>query len=435
MTAPERLDRDLRTELADIAAPRYPDYIDDVLARAVRDPQRPAWTFPERWLPMSVHVRRTALAPTLPLPSLVLLLVLALLIGAVLVLAGSQRRPAPPYGPAANGVVALAVDGDIVAHDLAAGTDRILVGGPEIDVYPTFSRDGTRLAFFRLTDGGSPLSLMVADADGGNVRSLIGPVHDISAAWSPRSDELAVVVDEGGLPTLSVIPVDGGPGRSLDTGDVAPVMGSIEWRPPDGRELLLVGRSGTDYAIYAVTTGSDAPGIRRLTEPDTADAYSFGGALAPDGSRLAYVRGVEPLRIHLVDLDMGSDRVFGEGLAALPYDIGSTTHQGAPMFSPDGSRLVFGRYWDEHDGTINHQVFAASADGDGSDAVAIGPLHRSQSGHDPFGVAVAPDGTRVLIQMNDAPETWLADPRGGAPEELPWGLRVEDRPDWQRIAP
>ena len=32
----------------------YPDYIDDVLATTAQRRQRPAWTFPERWLPMDI---------------------------------------------------------------------------------------------------------------------------------------------------------------------------------------------------------------------------------------------------------------------------------------------------------------------------------------------------------------------------------------------
>ena len=42
------------------AAPARPDYLDDIVAQARRTRQRPAWTFPERWLPMTIALRPAA---------------------------------------------------------------------------------------------------------------------------------------------------------------------------------------------------------------------------------------------------------------------------------------------------------------------------------------------------------------------------------------
>jgi hypothetical protein len=51
MTAVTRLERDLPAILGDLSAGPAPDYLDDVFGRTGRSRQRPAWTFPERWLP------------------------------------------------------------------------------------------------------------------------------------------------------------------------------------------------------------------------------------------------------------------------------------------------------------------------------------------------------------------------------------------------
>ncbi len=85
MSALDRFDRDFAEALADLAGPRTPDYIDDVLVRAVSRRQRPAWTFPERWLPMSVLTRRLPLFPALPARTVSLLLILLLLLAATIV--------------------------------------------------------------------------------------------------------------------------------------------------------------------------------------------------------------------------------------------------------------------------------------------------------------------------------------------------------------
>ena len=78
-------------------------------------------------------------------------------------------------------------------------------------------------------------------------------------------------------------------------------------------------------------------------------------------------------------------------------------------------------------------MWAASIASDGADAVAIGPVHRSQAGHNPFWQAVAPDGENVLVVENDTNVAWLADPTGGQLEsvELP---QLGDPPSWQRLA-
>ena len=98
MTAEQRLDRDLPGILGDLAVGPYPDYIDDVLATTAQRRQRPAWTFPERWLPMADIASRPAFAPRMPWRTIaVALLTLALIVGAAVAYVGAQRR-APAAG-------------------------------------------------------------------------------------------------------------------------------------------------------------------------------------------------------------------------------------------------------------------------------------------------------------------------------------------------
>lgn len=138
-----------------------------------------------------------------------------------------------------------------------------------------------------------------------------------------------------------------------------------------------------------------------------------------------------------MDLESGEARYWGGSLPEFT-DSRSPEHWGFPVFSPDGTRIAFGRYWDEAwdnpIATINGQVFVASVAGDGDDAVAVSELHRGWAGEAPFGYSFAPDGRHVIIQLSDVEETWLADPDGGAPQRLEWGA-VMDPPNWQRLAP
>ena len=80
-----------------------------------------------------------------------------------LAIVGSQRRVPAPFGPAANGVVVYATaSGDIATVDPATGLTTTIVAGPEPDRAPTFSRDGTRIAFIRQVAGGD--EVYVVDA-------------------------------------------------------------------------------------------------------------------------------------------------------------------------------------------------------------------------------------------------------------------------------
>ena len=54
MTTDRRFESDLSDLLAELAPRRTPDYRDDVVRQTARTRQRPAWTFPERWLPVDL---------------------------------------------------------------------------------------------------------------------------------------------------------------------------------------------------------------------------------------------------------------------------------------------------------------------------------------------------------------------------------------------
>src|SRR5258705_7065046 len=66
MTSFERFENRLPAMLDELAVPRLPDYADDLFARTAATRQRPGWTFPERWLPMSTITARLAAGPRVP---------------------------------------------------------------------------------------------------------------------------------------------------------------------------------------------------------------------------------------------------------------------------------------------------------------------------------------------------------------------------------
>ncbi len=167
MSGDLRLERNLPGILADLGAGPAPDYTDLLLARTAGTRQRPAWVFPERWLPMDV-LAPPAVTTRLPSARRVALVgSVALLIAAIVglaLLAGSERRLPPAFGPAGNGLVTWADGGRIIVADPVERTTQVIA--VDSGDRPRFSPDGTRIAYLRTVTGG--VDIVVASSTGRN---------------------------------------------------------------------------------------------------------------------------------------------------------------------------------------------------------------------------------------------------------------------------
>jgi Tol biopolymer transport system component len=434
MTAADRFDRLFADMLADVAQPAYPDYIDDVLDQATRGSQRPAWTFPERWIPMRTLTESVPFAPRLPWRTLGVAALLLLIAAIVAVAVGTRQRLAPPYGLAANGQIAYMVDGDIYLRDAIDGQPRLVIGGDALDVYPFFALDGSKLAFIRVDREGTDTApeigrLFVAKADGTDAHAVFGPTTLLDAAWSPTGGEIAVVDDADGTRQLSIVDVASGEIREIPFDGT--ILGRVFWRPPDGHELVFLARTNL-LAPGFYTLATDGTAARRITSEGTTIPETGNIELTPDGRSIVYMNMSQAFNIRLVDIESGQISVFGRELPPLTP---GPAYAGGVQVSPDGTKLVFGRYWDG-DGVanlINHQLWAGSLASDGADAVAISPVIRSQGGVDPFLVQLAPDGSQILINHLETDETWVRDYAGRDVDSINWGIFYDT--DWQRTAP
>jgi Tol biopolymer transport system component len=391
-----------------------PEYLDDILGRTARIRQRPGWTSIERWPPMDITARRTVIPSRFPLRTVALFAILALLLAAVVAVGiGSRPQRLPtPFGPAANGLIAYgATDGDIRAFDPLTGASRPLIAGPTIDQAPVFSPDGSRFLFTRVEDGTNLVRVMVAAADGSEVRVASGFTQPDSSAWSPDSTRLALVEVIGAGDTLTVYSLDGTPPLRL------PVEGTLEhltWRSTS--ELVFQGNIRGTYGLYVV--GVDGTPPRPILPPTANEADWIQPVVSPDGSEIAYTKWVDGATIRIVDIDSGADR-------RVQYE-GANLGDGWPTaWSPDGARLVFSRWT----GTANRLAVGSVT---GGRVVEMGPTF--PDGTNGATGVFSPDGRHVVAQYGQSPgEIWLLDAVGGAGERV-----VTDAPNlgsWQRKAP
>lgn len=426
MTPIDRFERQLPGALTDLADPRTPDYFIDILGLTARTRQRPAWTSLERWLPMDIATARVPMTRfpwrTVGVLALVGLLALAALAAVV----GSRPTLPSPFGPAANGLIAYDEAGQIHTLDPDTGDRTLLLSEQETDLAPVFSRDGSRLAFARVTTGGS--QLVVAAADGSDVRKvtpepLVG-LRDWS--FSPDGRSIVALASIDGRPQIVVAAADGD--ASVQSFDVGATLddGAPQYRPTEGDEIAFVGlEAGQPHrGIYGLdpSTGD----VRAIIPPRASqDIHAF--AWSPDGSQLLYgahdpTSEVISARTYVMSADGTDDRRLDQHPDAI-----ADFHV---AWSNDGTRIIIGR------------IFSP----EGAAQYAVVPVDGRDLGVElecpPAGVAGGCEGwawspdDRTLVGLltggSSGRARLLADPLTGKTQVVDWPTSAVD---WQRRSP
>jgi Tol biopolymer transport system component len=412
MTDFDRLEPRLPALLADLAAARVPDYVDDMLQKTARTRQRPAWSSFERWLPMDVARPAPFRAPSLR--PLVIIAILGILIAAsALAFAGSRPRLPAPFGPARNGAILFSTtEGDILAADPATGTTTAVVTGPAHDQDPWVSPDGSRVLFQRVSNQGT--ALLVANIDGSGLREVL-PAGTLGRwiEWSPTGDRIVI----SGFDNTDPAQLIDVAGRSSTTIDAGFEIKQAVWRPGH-EQLVLTGDKAGKHGFWLVNP--DGTGLRQIPASPAAINEA---SLSPDGSLLAYATwedgpGLQG-RIHVVDIDSGRDRL-------LTRDLSDGYTWLSPQFSPDGRTLLEERY--DADGMYSMAIL--SVDG-GQPAAVLGAPH--PEGTNGAAAHFSPDGTKILLTYRDDGSTWLLARDGTTQEQVAWP--ATEMESWQRLAP
>ena len=425
MTMPTRIERNLPAILEDLSMAPVPDYLDDVFGQTGALRQRPAWTFPERWIPMAEVARLRAVAPAPPWRLIAIgLLILALVAAALLAVGATQRRPALPFGPARNGGIAYSTDGDIYVGDPVSGESKLIVGGPRWESGPGFSPDGTRFAFLRRADSPSRVNLVVARADGSDPRVLTdAPLNaETWINWTPDSRHLAAIIGTESGNQIRLLDADGlQPPRVIDP---KMAVDALVFRPPDGDEIAFRSLVEGKWGIFAMNAdGTNVHALQQPSVPEDMGLHAQVMAYTPDGKRLFYQSYAKGLS------DDGSDgccqlwvmNADGSDAHRFRGDVGAWA--GIPTVSPDGKWVAF---WG---GVTNGRpvVHVAAADGTGP-IIETGPPN---PGVAPW--AWSPDSSKILLTpAQESGQAFLLDPAGGDYTTVPWGSAELD---WQRLAP
>lgn len=256
----------------------------------------------------------------------------------------------------------------------ADGSEKTrLTDGVAPDAQPTWSPDGTRIAFVRSQQ------IWTMDADGSNeaVFHADAAASMLQPEWSPDGATIAFVALASTVKRIWTKPVAGGSAIGL-TPNVASVRGP-SWSP-DGTKLLFWHTADGTHGLYTVASGG---GITTLLVAGVSSDFSS-YAWAPEGDRIVYTSSVSGNpEAWVMDAD-GTDavQITNEGTAI--------DHMDASWMTPSGA-----------DTTVLPNLVQGVAMAPLQLTGAVGATFSVSGGNLPAGLSLSPDGL-----LSGTPSAW-----------------------------
>jgi WD40-like Beta Propeller Repeat len=224
-----------------------------------------------------------------------------------------------------------------------------ITNSPGDDIYPAWSRDGTRIAF--ASDRAGTLDIYVMDADGSDVLRLTTRSNDDSQpSWSPDGQWIAFQGDDCDNCPNNIYKVrsDGTDLTQLTHGPTSVDHSRPDWSP-DGTRIA--------FDSYLGVSVMNADG----TSPHEVDSTGSDPSWAPEGYEIVFIGGPG---FKAVSPDGGSAR----GIPAYK------AYQ--PEYSPNGGQIVYQEAtcdpWDDSCYVFDGAITIINRDGSGKTAIGLG---------------------------------------------------------------
>lgn len=434
-------DRDLGTYLEGRATSRAPHgLLDAALGEIGTTSQRSGWLVPDRWFAAQTRVRLTwALRGGARVALVVLLVAIAV---ATIVIVGSQPRLPPPFGLARPGLVVYTSFDHLYVMNVDGSGRRQLTFGPNLDFRPTWSPDGTLIAYWSYGADGYDLNVVRPDGQGElTIADRLAPSVMDSISWAPDSRHLTfagvaldapdsgshIYVAQADRPGTSEI---GGPGLE----GFEPILS------PDGKQIAFKNRDPADALWLMDADGSNAH--RLTTTPGSGYAFE-NTQWSRDGKRLLFLAGEDGAHdVWVINADRTGERNISN----------SQEDELWPTWSPDGSKVAFVRMNAAGSGAIEMPcVYCSSAPSRASGAIVVAdpdgshPITLSGPAVDGNPPIWSPDGTKLFgYGARPGQGLWTAVPALGGHKDIivydpldrmrPTIVAGGDEGSWQRLA-
>jgi Tol biopolymer transport system component/TolB-like protein/DNA-binding winged helix-turn-helix (wHTH) protein/Flp pilus assembly protein TadD len=269
----------------------------------------------------------------------------------------------------------VANNSDIFVFTLETGAIAPVVEGPFFDSDPAFSPDGKSIAYASDVEGNFEIYSRVL-ATGETKRLTNSPGHESFPTFSPDGTQIIFNSDvEKENNDVYLMNVDGSNVRKITDGPGWDASPPNNWSP-DGTQVLLLSDRGGKENIYLMNIEPFAP--RRIASGVESD-QPLNTSYSPDGARIAYQM---PTEIRIFDPSSQTDRF-----------VVKTSAGGNPMFSPDGSKILFQDRIDE-----DTEICSVNIDGSGFTNITQSPSRD-------ISAAFSPDGSRIAFAANRASGT------------------------------
>jgi TolB protein len=285
-----------------------------------------------------------------------------------------------------------------------------------------------KIAFHRYDPSLDDVVVYTANPDGSDQQQLL-PTGADSPRWSPDGSEVAVTPHGDGSVAATIVNPDNGTSRDLANPDPAhfSFVACGPWSPSGGRLACSGGGWGIDPSLNGIVTirSSDGGGMQRLTTNPFGD--DLPGDFSPEGKRLVFFRSSDAgIGLFTVKLDGGGLRQLTPAGMDLNPDPGS--------WSPQGNRILFSAHIDlDHRGSI----WVVHSDGSGLRKLPIegcGGAVADPASFGCFAASWSPDGRKIIFgrysTATDQRDVYTVNADGSGLTQVTNTAVDEENPDW-----
>jgi Tol biopolymer transport system component len=263
---------------------------------------------------------------------------------------------------------------------------RQLTAGTSFNIHPSFSPDGSRIAFSRYEHDNTS-NIFVLPLDGGSPQQItFFKSLNFSPVWSPDGMSIAFGSTEGGSAKVWQVPSSGGTPRSFSGTNLSANSFTLSWAP--GRNILYQRPGNRNFYILDPATGMEAP----LVQNDKV-GWIFYPVYSPNGLEVAAFWNRPPnFGIYIIPLE-----------GSVPYEQRSrqlSVERESPIgWSSDGKQ-VYAVEWGKED-----TILAIPAEKGDSRTILTLPVPADRN---VYAAAITSDGGRVAYTVWESQsDVWM----------------------------